>query len=46
MLPPTEENAQIINTEDYHLSESPSMLDVQHHIGGSSGSKQMHKDGE
>ena len=46
MLPPTEENAQIINTEDYHLSASPSMLDVQHHIGGSSGSKQMHKDGE
>lgn len=46
MLPPTEGNAQIINTEDYHLSESPSMLDVQHHIGGSSGSKQMHKDGE
>lgn len=46
MLPPAEENAQIINTEDYYLSESPSMLDVQHHIGGSSGSKQMHKDGE
>ena len=46
MLPPTEENAQIINTEDYHLSASPSMLDVQHHTGGSGGNKQMHKDGE
>ena len=45
MLPPTEANAQIINTEDYHLSASPSMLDVKHHTS-SSGKKQMHKDGE
>lgn len=46
MLPPTEENAQIINTEDYHLSASPSMLDVKHHTSGSSGKKQKYKDGE
>ena len=46
MLPPTEENAQIINTEDYHLSVSPSMMDVKRHASGSGGKKQMHKVGE
>ena len=44
MLPPSEENAQIINTKDYHLSASPSMLDVTHHASGISGKKQKYKD--
>lgn len=46
MLPPTEENAQIINTEDYHLSASPSMLDVKHITSVSSMKKQKYKDEE
>ncbi len=46
MLPPTEENAQIINTEDYRLSASPSMLDITRHTGVSSGKKQAYKDEE
>ena len=46
MLPPSEENAQIINTEDYHLSIAPSMLDVVRQTSGRTGKKQMYKDGE
>ena len=46
MLPPSEENAQIINTEDYRLSAIPSILNVKHRTNGKADNKQMYKDGE
>ena len=32
MLPPAEENAQIINTNDYELKKTPSTLRVEHSL--------------
>lgn len=46
MLPPSEENAQIINTSDYQLSAAPSMLDISHQAAGNQGKKQMYRDEE
>ena len=46
MLPPTEENAQIINTNDYHLLAAPSMFEAERSIEGSQQKKRMYKDGE
>lgn len=45
MLPPTEENAQIINTNDYQLLATPSMLEAERSIEGSQQKKRMYKDG-
>jgi hypothetical protein len=44
LLPPSEENAQIINTGDYSLTAAPSLLALDRSKAGGRGKKKMYKD--
>lgn len=46
LLPPTEENAQIINAADYQLSAVPALLDAAQRAAQERKKKQMYKDEE
>lgn len=44
MLPPSEENAQIINTRDYRLSSEPTLFDVDRRAEGGDAPRRMARD--